>query len=53
MTFDGYTVVPDEEWPGMYRVRPPDGSLSDMLNVTRAKDAAIYLAQQIKSGWGQ
>jgi hypothetical protein len=32
-------VVPDEKWPGMYRLRRPDGSLSDMANLTRIKDA--------------
>jgi hypothetical protein len=32
-------IVPDAKWPGMYRIRLPDGSLSDMLNLTRAKDA--------------
>jgi len=32
-------IVPDEHWPGMYRIRRPDGSLSDMLNLTRARDA--------------
>jgi len=32
-------IVPDSKWPGMYRVRRPDGSLSDMVNLTRAKDA--------------
>jgi hypothetical protein len=31
-------VVPDERWQGMYRVRLADGSLSDMLNLARAKD---------------
>lgn len=33
-------IVPDGKWPGMYRIHLPDGSLSDMVNVTRAKDAA-------------
>ena len=33
-------VEPDPEWPGMWRVRLPDGDLSDMANRTRAKDAA-------------
>jgi hypothetical protein len=37
-------VEPDPEWPLMYRVRLPDGHLTDMLNLTRAKDAAKYLA---------
>jgi hypothetical protein len=33
-------VVPDVAHPGMWRVRWPDGRLSDMTNLTRAKDAA-------------
>jgi hypothetical protein len=32
-------VVPDATRPGMWRVRWPDGRLSDMTNLTRAKDA--------------
>jgi hypothetical protein len=32
-------VVSDAAHPGMWRVRWPDGSLSDMTNLTRAKDA--------------
>jgi hypothetical protein len=32
-------IVPDERYPGMYRLRLPDGSLSDVVNLTRAKDA--------------
>jgi len=32
-------IVPDPKWPGMYRMRRPDGSLSDMVSLTRAKDA--------------
>jgi hypothetical protein len=35
----GFTIVPDTKWAGMYRIRRPDGSLSDMVNLTRAKDA--------------
>jgi hypothetical protein len=31
--------VPDAPHPGMWRVRWPDGRLSDMTNLTRAKDA--------------
>jgi hypothetical protein len=31
--------VPDAARPGMWRVRWPDGRLSDMTNLTRAKDA--------------
>jgi hypothetical protein len=32
-------IVPDPKWPGMYRIKRPDGSLSDMVNLTRARDA--------------
>jgi hypothetical protein len=46
MTFGGYTVVPDQEWPGMYRIRKPDGRLTDMVNLTRARDAARCFAEQ-------
>jgi hypothetical protein len=38
------TVEPDSKWPGMYRVRMRDGQLSDMVNLSRAKDAARSLA---------
>ena len=37
----GFAIVPDAKWPGMYRIRRPDGSLSDMVNLTRAKDALL------------
>ena len=46
MTFGGYTVVPDPDRQAMYRVRWPDGSLTDMVNLTRARDAARYFADQ-------
>ena len=39
----GYSIVPDERYPQMWRIRRPNGSLSDMLNRTRAKDAAMAL----------
>jgi hypothetical protein len=38
------TIVPDNTWPGTWRVRMPDGRLTDMVNLTRAKDAALSLA---------
>jgi hypothetical protein len=38
------SVEPDAKWPGMWRVRKPDGSLTDMVNLTRAKDAAMSIA---------
>jgi hypothetical protein len=44
MDFGSYTVVPNRDWPKMYRVRKPDGSLTDMVNLTRARDAARTLA---------
>ena len=46
MDFGGFTVVPDKEWRGMYRVRKPDGRLTDMINLTRARDAARCFAEQ-------
>ena len=33
-------IEPDREWLGMWRIRTPDGHLTDMLNLSRAKDAA-------------
>jgi hypothetical protein len=44
MNFGSYTVVPDPDWPNMYCVRMPDGRLTDMVNLTRASDAAVCLA---------
>ena len=38
-------IVPDKTYPGMWRVVSPDGSLSDMVNKTRAKDVAWGLAE--------
>jgi hypothetical protein len=39
-------VVPYELWPQMWRVHWPDGSISDMVNLTRAKDAAVTIANR-------
>ena len=36
------TIEPDANWPGMWRVRF-GGKLSDMANLSRAKDAAISI----------
>jgi hypothetical protein len=44
ITFGGYTVVPDTDWPGMYLVRRPDGRLTDTASLTRARDAARCFA---------
>jgi hypothetical protein len=38
------TIEPDLTWPRMWRVRLPDGCLTDMVNLSRAKDAAASLA---------
>jgi hypothetical protein len=38
------TVERDREWPTVYRVHFPDGRLTDLVNLTRAKDAAVALA---------
>ena len=32
-------VVEDEKYPGMYRIKWPDGEVSDMVNKTRANEA--------------
>ena len=36
-------IVPDAVYAGMWRVRRADGSLSDMSNITRARDAAMAM----------
>src|SRR5262249_37881241 len=35
-------IVPDVKYPGLYRIRRPDGSLTDMTNPTRAKEALSW-----------
>jgi hypothetical protein len=39
-------IVPDEKWPDMYRLKRPDGSLSDMANLARIKDALRTLNER-------
>jgi hypothetical protein len=41
-----FSVGRDHHWPKMWRIKSPEGSLSDMVNLTRAKDAACILAGQ-------
>ena len=41
----GVTVRPDTVWSGMWRVHRANGDASDMLNLRRAKDAAISIAR--------
>ena len=43
-------VVRDTEWPDMYRVRRIDGTLSDMLNLTRATEATRLLETDSERG---
>ena len=40
------TVEADPKWAGMFRVRF-GGELSDMVNLTRAKDAAVVLTLRV------
>jgi hypothetical protein len=42
-------IVPDATYPGMYRVILPDGSLSDMVNLTRAKDALRVQREAVRN----
>jgi hypothetical protein len=42
-------IVPDEKYADMYRIRRPDGSLTDMLNRTRVKDALRSLDERRRS----
>jgi hypothetical protein len=42
-------IVPDAKWPAMFRLRLPDGSLSDMLNLPRAKDALAVVCDESKA----
>lgn len=37
------TIKPDAKWPSMWRVHLPNGQVSDMTNLTRAKDTARSL----------
>jgi hypothetical protein len=37
-------VVPDRKWPNMWRIKWPDGTLSDMANLTWARDGAMSVA---------
>jgi hypothetical protein len=37
-------VVPDTVYPGMWRVRFLDGGVSDMANITWARDGAVSIA---------
>jgi hypothetical protein len=46
----GYTVVSDDTYASRWRVHATDGRISDMVNLTRAKDAARSWALQGRVG---
>ena len=43
-------INPDANWPGMWRLKRPDGSVTDMLNRARARDAARSILLAILNG---
>jgi hypothetical protein len=42
------TVIPDDLWPGLYRIRFDDGAISDVTNLSRAKDAARTVSKSFR-----
>ena len=42
-------LVPDKIYPGLWRVGGPSGTLSDMVNKTRAQEVAWRLAESMVS----
>jgi hypothetical protein len=42
------SIVPDAVYPGMYRIRLPGGSLSVMVNLTRARDAVRAFRESLR-----
>lgn len=40
----GYSIVLDAIYPNMWRVKDKHGNLSDMVNLSRAKDATLSFA---------
>jgi len=40
-------IVPDRVWPEMWRIRHPDGRLSDMANLAWARDGAVAVAMRL------
>jgi hypothetical protein len=39
-------VVPDDRWPGMWRMIWPDSQLSDLGNLSRIRDAAAVICER-------
>jgi hypothetical protein len=46
-------VVPDSRYPGIHRVKTRDGRLSNMVNLSRAKDAAPLIAMATLNRTGE
>jgi len=42
-------IVADARWPGMWRLQLADGTLTDLVNLTRARDALASLAAARRS----
>jgi hypothetical protein len=40
-------ILPDARYPTMFRVQLPDGTVTDMVNLTRANDAAAIIARDL------
>jgi hypothetical protein len=38
-------VAPDSRWPEMWRIHWPDGEVSDLTNLSRARDAALVICE--------
>jgi hypothetical protein len=49
--FTGISIVPVCAYPKMWRIRWPDGQLSPMGNITRAKEAAVLFARARARDW--
>jgi hypothetical protein len=49
LSVTGWRIVPDSKWSGIYRLRRPDGTLSDTVNLTRAKDALAVVCDESKA----
>jgi hypothetical protein len=45
-------AVPDDKYPGTWRVRSAGGTWSDIINLPRAKDAAASIALAVLNGSG-
>jgi hypothetical protein len=39
-------IVPDERFPGMYRLKRADGTVSDMVSLVRARDALAAMRER-------